>query len=101
MITEEEVRRCIQNNDGDVCKAIVAVYRKQTKGEQETKHTHETNGVGFNKFDAEILTSFAEQIIRNKRMGRPTLLSPKQIRLGRKKIIKYSKQVAKILNGEV
>lgn len=101
MITEKEVKRCIRENDMDVCKAIVAVYRKQTKAEQASKDTHETNGVGFNKFDAEFLTSLAEQIIRNKQMGRPTLLSPAQIKFGRRKIIKYSGQVAKILNGEV
>lgn len=101
MITEKEVRRCIQENDGDVCKAIVAVYRKQTKTEQEFKDTHEENGVGFNKFDAEFLTSLAEQIIRNKRAGRRYLLTPRQIEKGRKRVLKYSGQVAKILNGEV
>ncbi len=99
--TVEDVRTMIQFNDMNVCKAIVAIYRKQTDSEKNSKDTHEFNGVGFNKFDAEFLTSLAEQIIKNKKMGRSTLLSPAQIRVGRKRILKYSGQVAKILNEEV
>ena len=101
MISEAFVRRCIQENDMDVCKAIVAVYRRQTASEQKCEHTTETNGVGFSKFDAEFLTSLAKQIILNKQLGRDTLLSPKQISRGRKAVLKYSKQVARIINGEI
>ena len=96
MITEK-----INRNDADVCAAVVTLYRKQTREEQNTRNTGEYNGVGFNKFDAEILSSFAEQIIRNKRRGRKYLLSVKQMEIARKRIRKYAKQLAKIANGEL
>lgn len=96
MITEK-----INRNDADVCAAVVTLYRKQTKSEQNARSTGEYNGVGFNKFDAEILSSFAEQIIRNKRRGRKYLLSVKQMEIARKRIRKYAKQLAKIANGEL
>ena len=99
--TATAVRECLDRNDIDVCSAVVTIYRNQTKAEQASGHTGEYNGVGFNKFDAEILTSFAEQIIRNKKYGRVKLLSPKQIALARKRMKKYAKQLAKIANGEL
>ena len=101
MWTEMQIRNAIQTNDMDVCKAVVTIYRKQTKSEQVDRSTHNTNGVGFNKIDAKFLTSIAEQIIRNKRMGRDNLLSPAQIKAARKVIVKYSKQLAKIANGKI
>lgn len=96
MITEK-----INRNDADVCAAVVTLYRKQTRSERNARNTGEYNGVGFNKFDAEILSSFAEQIIRNKRQGRKYLLSVKQMEIARKRIRKYAKQLAKIANGEL
>lgn len=100
-MTEHEVKERIKGNDMAVCQAIVCVYRKQTASEKAAHSTHEVNGVGFNKFDANFLCSLAEQIIRNKDMKRPSLLSPNQIKAGRKAIMKYAGQVARILNGEV
>ena len=43
-------------------RAIVVLYDRQTAEEQAGRHTNEVNCQGFNKFDAEILSSFAEQI---------------------------------------
>ncbi len=99
--TAQMVKDCIDRNDTDVCKAVVTIYRKQTKSEQGSYSTHETNGVGFNKLDAEILTSFAKQIIFNKSIGRRYLLSRKQMEIARKKVRKYAGQLAKIANGEI
>ena len=100
-MTEQYVRNCIDRNDIDVCRAVVTVYRRQTLSERSSYSTNVTNGVGFNKFDAEILTSFAKQIIRNKAMGRRYLLSRSQMEIARKRIRKYAKQLARIANGEI
>lgn len=99
--TATMIKEAIDRNDMDVCSAVVTIYRRQTKAERASGQTGEYNGVGFNKFDAKILSSFAEQIIRNKRQGRRYLLSVAQIALARKRIKKYAKQLAKIANGEL
>lgn len=99
--TATTIKEAIDRNDMNVCSAVVTIYRRQTRAEQASGQTGEYNGVGFNKFDAKILSSFAEQIIRNKRQGRRYLLSVNQIALARKRIKKYAKQLAKIANGEL
>ena len=99
--TEQMVKEAIDRSADNVCRAVVTIYRKQTLSERSSYSTHETNGVGFNKFDAELLTSFAKQIIKNKQEGRRYLLSYRQLEIARKKIRKYSKQLAKIANGEL
>lgn len=72
-------------------RAIVALFNKQTASEQYTQSTNENNGIGFNGVDAEILSSFAMQIIQYKRS-----LSPKQLAIAFKKLPKYAKQLATI-----
>lgn len=99
--TAQEVVVKMLANDMELCKCIVAIYRQQTTAEQNTYTTRVTNGVGFNKVDATILTSFAKQIIANKRRGKNRFLSDKQIATARRKMPKYAKQLAKIANGEL
>lgn len=101
MWTPERVLALMANSDMELCKCVVAIYRRQTKTEQEQYATGVWNGVGFNKFDAKILTSFAKQILANRRKGNAYLLSPKQIATARKRMPKYAKQLAKIANGEL
>lgn len=71
-------------------KAVVAIYNGQTQDEKVAKTTSHDNGIGFNGVDAEILSSFAEQI---KARG---FLTPKQIEIARKKMRKYAGQLARI-----
>ena len=97
-MTEAQVRKLIERDDWELCKAIVLVYQKQTRDERESRSTRNWNGVGFNRYDAPFLTSLAEQIIRNKRQGRLYLLSRKQTAAGRKAIMKYAGQIARIIN---
>lgn len=40
---------------------LMVLYEKQTMDEQLNKRTSHYNGVGFNSFDSEFLTSLAEQ----------------------------------------
>lgn len=71
-------------------RAVVAIYRKQTSQEVNSMQTIEHNNVGFNGVDAPIMTSFAEWILRGRR------LTPKQLSLAQRKIRKYAGQLASI-----
>ena len=76
-------------------RGIVALYERQTKTEQSSGVTKEENGVGFNKVDAAFLSSLAEKIQQGWQ------LSEKQLFIARKKMKKYSGQLARIANSKV
>lgn len=88
--TKEEIRNNLQKSDAWLCRALLAIYNHQTSSEKSSMTTQEDNGVGFNGCDAFILSKFAEDF---KKYGR---LSPKQLELTRKKMLKYAGQLAKI-----
>jgi len=90
---KEIIQKSIDTNDKAVEKAIKMIYSRQTADEQTGMATVEHNAVGFSAFDAEILTSFAQQLIRGRQ------LSPKQMAIGRNKIRRYWKQLA-IMSGQ-
>lgn len=92
---KEEVRDLLKRNDEAVRRGIVAVYRLQTESEKVAGVTQEDNGVGFNGLDAPFLTSLAQQILRGK------TLSQRQMTAGRKAVLKYAGQLARIANGRV
>ena len=82
----------------DLTKAIdglQTVFQNQTASEADRKVSDVTNGVGFTKFDAEILTSFANQ---HKRKG---WLSPKQQTILFKRIPKYAAQILRTKSAKV
>jgi len=81
------IKERISTSDLAVKKALLRIYDWQTEDEKFIQETRESNGVGFNGVDSEILSSFAEQL---KTKG---WLSPKQIALARKKLTKYSRQI--------
>jgi hypothetical protein len=93
--SSEEIKAKLQINDALVERGIVLIYQFQTEDEKETYFARHDNGVGFNKFDSEILTSFAEQINEGKH------LTIKQMAVARKRIIKYTKQLTKIANDKL
>lgn len=67
------------------CKRI---YEYQTSSEQSSGTTQVWNNVGFSGADAEILSSFAEQMNAGRFVG-----SPKQMEILFKKMPKYAKQL--------
>lgn len=67
--------------------ALVYLYQRQTPQEQGGRMTVEQNGSGFNMIDAEILSSFAEQILNNWE------LSEKQLAVAKKCLPKYHGQL--------
>jgi len=93
--TKDFIKEKILTNDLWLARGVVAIYKKQTDREQMHGYTEESNGVGFNKVDSEILTSFAEFFLKR------GFLSSKQIYIARKKMVKYCGQLAKIANKEI
>jgi len=102
--TAIEIENMLRTNNFAVERALTVLYARQTTDEQVTKSTHNANGRGFNMIDAEILSSFAEQVA-NSRYPKGQRLSPKQFAIcrkedkhGRMKIAKYVKQLLEVAN---
>ncbi len=91
----KEIKDLLKKSDKAVMRGISAIHSLQTNQEQINRGTVEHNGVGFNSYDAEFLSSLAE-FYKDK-----DFLSPRQIELGRKGILKYSAQLCRIANGEL
>ena len=92
---ESEIKNLLETNDDMVKGSLKKLYSYQTKSEQEYADTHILNGVGFNAYDAPVLTSITVWYIEK------GFLTQAQIRLARKKLMKYVKQLTKIANGEI
>lgn len=93
--TKDEIKANIANNNNWLIRGLLAIFNNQTSDEQSAGTTTHDNGIGFNGVDAEILSSFATHY---KLRG---FLSPKQIQIARKKMLKYSGQLTDIANGKV
>ena len=91
---KEDIKELLRKSDKAVVRGLLRIYSYQTSDEQRSESTTYWNGVGFTGCDAEILTSFAKQYIRK---GRLSFL---QMRLLRKKMLKYSVQLARIANEQ-
>ena len=92
---KEEIVQLLRTNDKAVLRGLLVVYSFQTKDEQGLSATVIHNGVGFNSFDADFMTSVAKQY---KELGR---LTTTQMRLVRKVIVKYAKQLTDVANGKL
>lgn len=83
-------------------RALLVLYARQTDGERETHTTSESNGQGFGAFDADILTSFAEQVATNRYNRKEgQRLTEKQLELTRKKVRKYVGQLVEVANARL
>lgn len=87
-------------------RACEVIYAHQTESEKDARITVEDNGVGFSGRDAEILSSFAEQIITNRAARKAGtfpkhygLLSPKQTSILHKLMPKYAAQLIEHLEA--
>lgn len=90
--TVEEIKDLVQTNDVVLYRALLKLYNCQTESEKQDKATRDSNGMGFNAYDAEILTSFCDWLIKN------GFLTSKQKFVARKKLVKYSKQLTALAN---
>lgn len=91
--TKEEIRNKLATDDRWLVRALMAIYKHQTDDEKNSLNTKHYNSVGFNGIDAEFLSSAAQWY---QRTGR---LSSKQLVHVRRKMMKYSGQLARVANG--
>lgn len=84
------VKYMLSVNSKWAIKALTVIYTYQTNEEKNSLHTNELNGVGFGKFDAEILSSLCKQY----NSGRP--LTQNQLGVLFNRMPKYWKQIIEI-----
>lgn len=94
--TKAQIAEKLMTNDAWLIRGLLAIYEKQTDDEKNSELTKESNGIGFNAFDATILTDMVKQY-KNTR----GFLSVRQLAIVRKKMKKYAGQLTRIANGEV
>ena len=90
-----EYRAALASNPAWAHRALVVLHDQQTRDEQETRTTETHNGVGFTGIDAEILSSFAEQVKRGR------TLSPKQLAIAHRRLPKYAAQLWRLAQQRV
>lgn len=83
----KELQALILASDLALYRAIVRIWKNQTFAEQSKGEALIVDGVGFNKLDAGLLSSYAEQIIKR------NYLSDKQKAIARKLMPKYWRQL--------
>ena len=75
-------------------RGLKLIFKNQTSDEVCSQYTSHQNGIGFSQFDAEILTSFHNFLVKYNR------LSGKQMAILHKKISKYANQIIKYADEE-
>lgn len=102
---QEFVKDKILNDDRWMLRGLIVIFEHQTSEEKNSQSAKVNNGVGFSRFDAELLTSFANHLInkgfltkiQNKEyVDAKQIFTPKQIPLLRAKMAKYSGQLTRI-----
>ena len=93
-ITKDFIKNQLATNPTWAVKALIKIYERQTIDEQNSQSTKENNGIGFNGLDANILSSFAEQVNKGRN------LSVKQMTIVYKKMPRYWKQVASLIPAD-
>ncbi len=93
--TKENISEILKNNQVWLERAILAIYKKQTDNEKRIEHSINHNDIGFNRPDANLLSYYAKYLISGKH------LTGSHLEKARKKMIKYSGQLAKIANNKI
>ena len=101
----EFVKQQIKTNDRWMLKGLLTIFERQTQDEQRASMVKEHNGVGFSRIDAEMMTSFANQLISKggvrllnckEPIDASKIFSTKQLPLLRAKMVKYAGQLTRI-----
>jgi hypothetical protein len=105
--SKDDIYALLVKSDMAVVRGVEAIYARQTADEKSAETTSHSNGVGFTGVDAGILSSFAKQIakwraekVETGSNRYPFPLSPKQMVIARKKMFKYSAQLAGVANAK-
>jgi len=87
MTDKAEMRPVLEMTNEQLVGALIALYNCQTQEEKISHGTSEENGMGFNAFDADIMSSISEFYLSKGR------LSEKQLHHVRRTIKKYQQQI--------
>ena len=102
------IREKLSTDDQWILRGLIAIYDRQTADEQTQQMTKHWNAVGFTGADGEILTSFAQRVIKRgwhafqaQKLAYPIshYLTPKQEAILRRRMPKYARQLNKIAKG--
>jgi hypothetical protein len=85
----------IATSDAFIERATLALYERQTSDEQIQGTASHDNALGFSGVHAEVMTSFAQQIIKST-WPEGHRLSPKQRNVARKILSHYTGQLIQI-----
>jgi hypothetical protein len=88
------IREKLLTDNEWLVRGLIALYQRQTEDEKAAEITQYHNSRGFNSADSTILTGFAKQ------WRQRNWFSDKQIAILRRKMLKYSGQLARIVRGE-
>ena len=91
---KKELQSLLLVSDKALEKSIIRIYERQTYTEQEAGQAIIEDGVGFNKFDASLMSSFAKQL------NDGWHLSDKQKEIARKVMPKYWRQLMNISKAQ-
>ena len=84
------IRGKVQTDRNWAVRGMLAIYKFQTEDEKHLRETVHNNKVGFNGVDAEILSSFCQQVESGRTM------SEKQMTIIFRKMGKYASQLYRI-----
>lgn len=96
--TKEAIIAKLDESPIMVERSLVRLYFRQTADERSVNGTRYSNGVGFTGADANLMSKFAQWVLKGKEKGyaEGKLLSEKQLVLTRKRIKKYAGQLVNI-----
>lgn len=90
--TKEYIRKMLTEDIAWLERGVLAVHSRQTEDEREAHDTHHRNGFGFSAADAKYLSYVADYLLSGKH------LSGSHVEKTRRKMLKYSGQLARIAN---
>ena len=93
--TKEEIKGLIESRDDAVVRGMKRIYDLQTEDEKNSGGTYYNNGGGFSGVAGDIMSSFVEFY------NKANFLSYKQMKIARKKMLKYAGQLTMISNKEL
>jgi hypothetical protein len=91
--TRSEIETLLNRNNRAVERAMVAIWKRQTRDEQRTDSTQHHNGVGFSGWTARSGSYFANWVLGGGR------LTGKHLKRARKIALHHAGQLTDIANG--
>lgn len=86
-LTVAGIRKLLDENDKAVFRGVVAIYKEQTRDEQQAWATKHANGVGYSASDAKKMTSYAKDLLAGRQLNEAETADCRRV------IKKYARQL--------